>query len=182
MDSEDVVVLESSYVAPPRERVEARATALLASANAVVPAERRVDVAVVRELLDRLALDTATLVASSSVRAFRILRVVNDFLQVATKGSEPKLCQNYVDLLPIGHPLSTREPLSLTASAISEFRVRWLAGDPRIAEEYRPLVASALRAEPGSIEREFLVSRLEALPSEKVFRGVVLALSGGLEI
>ena len=177
MDSEDVVVLESSYVAPPRERVEARATALLASANATVPPERRVDVADMRELLDRLAVDTATLVASSSVRAFRILRVVNDFFQVATKGSEPKLCENYLDLLPVGHPMSTRDPLSLTASAVGELRARWMSGDPRIAEEYRPLIASAFRADPGSIEREFLLTRLEALPAKDVPRQVILSLS-----
>ena len=179
MDAENVFVLESDFVTVPREHVELRARALLASANSVVPVERRVDFADVRALLSRLAVDTATLVASSSVRSFRILRVVNDFVQVATNGAEPKFCQAYLDLLPVGHPLSTKEPLSLTASAVGELRVRWLSGDPRIAEDVRPLVASAFRAEPGSVEREFLVARLEALSTKDVPRQVVLALADG---
>ena len=182
MDDAGVVILESSYVTVPRERVESRAYALLASANSAVPAERCVDVADVSELLDRLAVDTATLVANSSLRAFKIVRTVNDFLQVATKGSEPKLCQNYLDLLPVGHPMSTRDPLSLTASAVNEFKIRWLSADPMVAKEYRPLVASAFRAEPGSIERDFLVARLEALPAGEVPRSVVLSLSEGLRV
>jgi hypothetical protein len=176
MLEDDAIVLESSYVTVPRERVVEKAYALLASANSSVPPERRVDVFDIKQLLDRLAVDTATLVANSALRSFRITRAVNDFLQVATKGSEPKFCQNYLDLLPVGHPFSTRDPLSLTASAVNELRVRWISGDPNISAEARPLVASAFKSEPGSIEREFLVARLEALPASQVPRKVIISL------
>jgi hypothetical protein len=58
-----------------------------------------------------------------------------------------------------------------------EFKAEWISADPRIAEEFRPLVASAYKTNTNSLEREYVLAKLEATSPVDVPRDVVLGLA-----
>jgi hypothetical protein len=59
---------------------------------------------------------------------------------------------------------------------LTEFKAEWVAADPRISEEFRPLVASAYKTKPNSIEREYAVAQLEVVSSDAVPKDLILSL------
>jgi hypothetical protein len=151
---------------------------LIASANKEIPVHRRLLQSDVFSVVSRALGQSLTASVNPEYRELEVLRTVNDFIKVAVFNNTPKYCQNYFDLLPIGHPLSTRDPLYLTKEEVKEHKAIWLSSDPRIAEEYRPLVASAYKAPKGSIEHKYLVARLESLPQAEITRETLLELIG----
>ena len=75
----------------------------------------------------------------------------------------------HLDLLPAGHPLSTTWVSSFSKrQTIAEY----MAEDTRLPENARPLVASALSAEPNTAQRKYYEARLNR-------RGLML-LAGGI--
>lgn len=89
-------------------------------------------------------------------RSYLALRAVNQLLSAAAGSSDT---DDNTDLLPVGHPLSTA-PSAMTASAVRDARAQWLAGDPRLDDEVRPLVAAAYAAPHGSVDRLYAFTRL----------------------
>lgn len=137
-------------------------TELAAQENAKVPVERRVTQRDIEVVAARSLGSTAGLERPS--RFFAAYREVASFIALATTGkSKVGITQNR-DLLAVGHPLSTRKH-AMTASAYSEAVARWIAADPRIADEVRPLVAAVYMTNIGSVDYEHAVARLTALPS-----------------
>jgi hypothetical protein len=137
-------------------------TELAAQENAKVPVERRVtqrdiEVVAARSLNKTVGLERAS-------RFFAAYKEVASFVTLATTGKNQfEITQNR-DLLAIGHPLSTRTH-AMTASAYSEAVARWIAADPRIADEARPIVAAVYMTGFGSVDYEHAVARLAALPA-----------------
>jgi hypothetical protein len=169
-------VIESTHRLEPRAVLEDSVIALVASANQQVPNARKLERLYVYEALNRAMDKTALLFTNPEVREINVMREVSDFVKVATFGSEPKFCQDYLDLLPVGHPLSQRSTETLSAEDVAEHGILWRAGDPRVSDEHRPLVASAFRAAPDSVERKFLVARLDGMPSEEMPKDLVIHL------
>jgi hypothetical protein len=169
-------VIESTHRLEPRAVLEDTVLSLVASANQQVPSARKIERRYVYEALHRAMDRTALLFTQPEVREINVMREVSDFVKVATFGSEPKFCQDYLDLLPVGHPLSQRSIGTLSAEDVVEHGILWRAGDPRVSDEHRPLVASAFRAAPNSVERKFLAARLDGLPSEEIPKDLLVHL------
>jgi hypothetical protein len=140
-------------------------TELAVQENAKVPVERRVTQRDIEVVASRSLNNTAGLERPS--RFFAAYREVASFIALATTGATPTRVTPNRDLLVIGHPLSTRTH-AMTASAYSEAVARWIAADPRIADEVRPLVAAVYMTNIGSVDYEHAVARLTALPSGMV--------------
>lgn len=133
---------------------------LAAHENAKVPAERRVTLRDVETVAARSLNKTASLERSS--RFFAAYKDVASFIVLATTGTTPTRVASNTDLLPIGHPLSTRKH-AMTASAYSETVARWIAADPRVHDDARAVVAAAYRYPAGTVEYAHAVTRLLAL-------------------
>ena len=175
MDEEQTVI-ESIYVINPLLIVEDNVLALVASANEQVPDARKLERLYAYQALGRAMDRTALLLTQPAAREITVMREVSDFIKVATFGSEPKYCHEYLDLLPVGHPLSARSVETLSTEDVEEHEVLWRAGDPRVSDENRPLVASAFRSEPNSVERKFLLARLESMPNTEIPRDLLVHL------
>jgi hypothetical protein len=163
---------------PQRVPLNTQVLTLLAASNKEVPMQRRLLQSDVFAVVGRALEISLTASINSDYRELHVMRVVNDFLKVALFNNTPKYCQDYLDLLPIGHPISRRDPLYLTAREVFEHKATWISADPRISEEYRPIVASAYMASPSSVERKYLVARLESLPQAEIPRETLLGLIG----
>lgn len=169
-------IIESTHRLEPLAVLEDTVLSIVASANQQVPGARKIERRYVYEALHRAMDKTALLFAQPEVREIRVMREISDFVKVATFGSEPKFCQDYLDLLPVGHPLSQRSTETLSAEDIVEHGILWRAGDPRVSDEHRPLVASAFRTAPNSVERKFLVARLDGMSGEEIPKDLVIHL------
>ena len=175
---DDSPALPSFYVKKNKIDLAGEVLSLVASANETVPLDRQVGRYEAVTVLQRSLEKTMINVANPNQRAFVALREVSDFVNMATTGAKPKVAGEHTDLLPVGHPLSTRVN-DYSANDVMEFKAEWVAADPRIAEEFRPLVASAYKTNSNSAEREYVLAKLEATSPVDVPRDVVLGLSTG---
>ncbi len=129
-------------------------------ANASLQPERRIPVLVAFQVAGRDLRKTRKL--HPDVRVFSAARAVNAHISLSSVGKETVAALENSDLLPVGHPKSTRVH-AMTASALRASRARWIAADPSIVhEESRALVASALSLYPTSVEAQHAFARIEA--------------------
>lgn len=159
----------------PEQTLSEKIDSMLASANKDVLPARHVTKRVAIEVVERSLYNTLG-VSDLHQRVFAATRELDDFLNMAINGHQPVVAGGHTDLLPIGHPLSTNPAeVSLRTKALSESE--WVSADPRISEEFRPLVASIYLTSPGSVEHNFLVARLESADTKDVPKDVVLAVT-----
>lgn len=176
IDALEVEAVESQFSEPQVEELSFSETvkAMVASANASVPDARKVMPIEAMTVAHR-SLSRTIMSQDAQARAFTALREVSDYINMATTGNPAKMSSHNTDLLSIGHPLSTStESISLIEKI--EKRSEWFAADPRISEEYRPVVASAYLTVPDTVERQFSIARLESADAQDVPREVVLAI------
>ncbi len=159
----------------PEQTLSEKIDSMLASANKDVPEARRVHKRTAMDVVERSLYKTLG-VSDLHQRVFAATRELDDYLNMAINGHQPVVAGGHTDLLPIGHPLSTNPAeVSLRTKALSESE--WVSADPRISEEFRPLVASIYLTSPGSVEHNFLVARLESADIKDVPKDVVLAVT-----
>jgi GNAT superfamily N-acetyltransferase len=159
----------------PKQTLSEMITTMLASANKDVPEARQVLKRTAMDVVERSLYKTIG-VSDVHQRVFAAERELADYLNMAINGHQPVVAGGHTDLLPIGHPLSTNpSEVSLRTRALSESE--WVSADPRISEEFRPLVASIYLTSPGSVEHNFLVARLESADIKDVPKDVVLAVT-----
>lgn len=151
---------------------------MVKEANKDVPEERQVLGATAIELVERSLLKTYAL-PDIEQRVSIATRELQDFLSTAITGRKPVIASAYTDLLPIGHPLSTN-PVEVSSVTRALLESEWLAADPRISEEFRPLVASVYLTSPGSVEYNYLMSRLESADDKDIPRDVVIAVTAAI--
>jgi DNA polymerase III epsilon subunit-like protein len=144
-----------------RDYLQAEVLRLVNKANRGVSPERRVTYAAAIEVANRAIKRNGNVF--SSARAFGALRAVSAFIEFATRGKDVVDAYKHADLLPVGHPSSTRSH-SMTASALRHARARWYAADPLVDDELRPVVAAAHAAGYLTPERGYLFARLAAAP------------------
>ena len=176
ISSTDRIALPSIYEKVQKLDVVGEGKALVASANARALPTRRVGKFEMLEVLERSLNRTVLNLANPGERVFTALRELSDFLNMATTGAKPKVADAHRDLLPVGHPLSTREH-NFSQQEVAQFHAEWMSADPRIAEAFRPLVASAFIAPASSLEREYVIAKLEATPASEVPRDIILGLT-----
>lgn len=139
----------------------AEVAALIASANAeVVDPIRSVDPDLVDLVIERTYLETDGLSAKS--RNFAIRKAVGNYIDLVTKGIAASAAENHTDLLIPAHPYSEAATTYDEETLRSE-RAHWVASEPGIKNEYRPMIASALTQKPGSMEAMHAEMRLMAL-------------------
>ena len=176
IEGADRPALPSVYVKKDKTNVVIEGTALVASANSKTLPSRRVGRFEMLEVLERSLNRTVTNFNNPSQRAFTAMRELSDFVNMATTGAQPKIAGEHRDLLPVGHPLSTR-PNDFSEEELAQARAEWMSADPRIAEEFRPLVATAFVTPEESVEREYLIAKLEATNATQVPRDIILGLT-----
>jgi hypothetical protein len=129
-------------------------------ANANLQPERQIPILVAFQVAGRDLRKTRKL--HPDVRVFSAARAVNAHISLSAVGKDTVAALENSDLLPVGHPKSTRVH-AMTASALRASRARWIAADPSIVhEESRALVASALSLYPTSVEARHAFARIEA--------------------
>lgn len=133
----------------PQKGLVASAHAMAIKANETLPAPKRIHADTIDALVERL----------SELSEGAKMRVVGQFINTI-ENPDTKTPTEHRDLLPRNHPLST--------AWISSFQVRketaeYFETHPKIQDpEVRSLVASAIAAEPESVERKFYAEALIA--------------------
>jgi hypothetical protein len=146
---------------------------LAAIENAKVPAERRVSQKAVFAVAERSLQKTAGL--EKKTRQFIAYKEVSSFISLACTGELSTESQvSYRDLLPLGHPLSSRYS-AMTASALRHARSRWIAADPRVDDEAREIVAAAYFYDRSSAEYSHAIASLQVLVAAGVPREIYLS-------
>ena len=146
---------------------------LAAIENAKVPAERRVSQKAVFAVAERSLQKTAGL--EKKTRQFIAYKEVSSFISLACSGELSTESQvSYRDLLPLGHPLSSRYS-AMTASALRHARSRWIAADPRVDDEAREIVAAAYFYDRSSAEYSHAIASLQVLVAGGVPREIYLS-------
>lgn len=181
IESGNEPALPSIRTEKPNYSIGEEIQALVASVNRVTPVERQVPIYDALAVAGRSLSRTLKEFKNPDKRAFTAMREVSDFVHTAVSGKPSRIGVEHYDLLPVGHPLSTKE-VEIPDVDRKGFKADWFAADPRISEEYRPLVASAYLAEPNSIEKKYALTHLEALGYEEVPMEVVIALLDDNEI
>ena len=146
---------------------------LAAIENAKVPAERRVSQQAVFLVAERSLAKTAGL--ETKTRQFVAYKEVSSFISLACTGELSTDSQvGYRDLLPVGHPLSSRNS-SMTASALRHARSRWIAADPRVDDDAREIIAAAYFYDKKSVEYSHAIASLQVLVAGAVPREIYLS-------
>jgi hypothetical protein len=138
---------------------------LVADANATALPERHVTPRAALIVMARAMKELSSL--SDESRAHGVLREVSKFISLNQKTLLASASIKHVDLLPKGHPLSPLNA-SLTEDDLRKKYAAWIAADPAISDEARPLVAMAHSLPPESIEREHAFLRLRSLQASAV--------------
>ena len=175
-------VAKPSKVSPRSSKTLGSAVhSLVETENAKVGVERQVSLRSALTVAQRSLNRTKALDERS--RFFAAYKEVCSFISLAYEGNHDNGTAANSDLLPVGHPLSTRK-INMSTFSLQEARARWIAADPRVNDSVRELVASAYSAEYGSVERTHAFHRINALtpgliPQEFKIDSVVAAGIGG---
>ena len=138
---------------------------LVHEANATALPERHVTPRAALIVMARAMNELSSL--SEDSRRHGVLREVSKFISLNQKTLLASVSMKHADLLPKGHPLSPLNA-SLSDTDLRKKYAEWIAADPTIADEARPLVAMAHSLAPESIEREHAFMRLRALAASVV--------------
>lgn len=160
------------------KKLKKKVYAIVDKANSEFSAERRVSrraatLVVKKSLVDSVGLEY-------SLREYRALKALSEFINLAHNNkSITASVNNFTDLLPVGHPSSTKKH-TMTASAFTHARLRWVLADPRIPFEAKPLVASVLVDAPDSESYIYSLTRLESDPDSSVpLQSLIAAFGDG---
>ena len=156
--------------------IQERLETLLASANENVHYSRKVLYGELEEASARAFSKHFSELQAEQIE-FKAAREIENFLETAITGRKVGNSDDYLDLLSPGHPLSKSPEISqMPEEELRQARAEWISGDPRIDENYRPLVASAYASEKGSIERKFFVSRLSSESLDSIPVDIIVGL------
>lgn len=150
--------------------------ALVASVNSGLSDSRKIQRTILLEVLDRAMERNAHAFATPEVFEILVMREVSDFANCAVSGHKPSVTDANNDLLPLGHPYCSAQVEKFSTDFVREHQIEWKSSDPRVSEEYRTLVASAMRAPSNSLEQDFIVAKLESTKAEDVPRDVILSI------
>jgi hypothetical protein len=140
--------------------LRAELLALLERSNLYLQPERKVPVVTALAVANRDLRKTRN--SEPQARMFSAVKAVSSFISLSAKNKVTTESLYNADLLPVGHPMSTKSH-AMTASALRNARAQWIAADDLIDDSVRGLVLKAHSLEPGSIERTHAFARLSAL-------------------
>lgn len=158
------------------QKIQDSALEMVAYANSDVTPSRMVTFGAASEVVRRSLAENDRY--GFAMRSHKATVAISDFINVWQKDKTNLRNSQNTDLLPVGHPQSTK-PHAMTASALRNARARWHAGDPRITnDEARPIVAALLSSDPNSIEFEYFSTRLASFPQGSLPLETLLAAIG----
>jgi hypothetical protein len=137
---------------------------LIASANRGVSEIRSVDPVTAYTIVENAILKN--IFADKEYQKLLAFKELNDFVNVAIFGEDFKINEDNSKYLPLGHPLSTKND-EHSEEEVLLASIEWRSSDPRIPEELRPMIASALKTEEGSVERAYVGQRLSSIKTQK---------------
>lgn len=158
------------------KKLKKKVYAIVDKANSEFSAERRISrraatLVVKKSLVNSVGLEY-------SLREYRALKALSEFINLAHHDKSITASVNqFTNLLPVGHPSSTKKH-AMTASAFTHARLRWVLADPRIPFEAKPLVASVLTDAPDSESYIYSLTRLESDPDSTVPLQALIAAFG----
>lgn len=157
----EIIETDERVSIEPDTFTRAEVIAMIASANAsVLDRTRRVKADFVDEVIERTYVETDGL--SHKARNFAIRKAVQNYIDLQTKGIVASSAVNHFDVLPPANPYSTSDTI-WSEEQVRTARAAWIAAEPGIAPEHRPIVASAYAQVPGSIEAMHAELRVMAL-------------------
>lgn len=148
--------------------------ALVASANENVSEARQVTLLTARQILEASMIKNY-LFKEPEYRRLVAFRELNDYLNVAIKGTEFQINKDNAKYLPLGHPLSPKNE-SASEEELKAATIAWKAGAPEVPSEMRAMVASALATEAGSAERTYVANKLLGIKNHKKPMETILEL------
>lgn len=158
-------------------RIQSAASAIVASANEGQSAERKVTARSLELVTRRSFARNAS--EPFSVRKYKALRDVSDFITMSQRGKSNYVAPLNTDLLPVCNPLSTKKN-SMDLGALSAEKTRWVCADPLIEDSVeRALVASLLVETPGTDYYNYLSSRISSIPRRGLSLSALIASYGG---
>lgn len=147
---------------PPKKSLTASIYPAVLDLNASLPAQKRVSLDVVDEIIHREQ--------SAGLNEFAIQRSVDNFTSTVLNPDIANPTQ-HVDLLPRNHPLSTEKISKFLAREIT---ASYFESDTRIEDPaLRAMVASAITAEPNTVTRKFYTEALTSTPNGLEYIGIV---------
>jgi hypothetical protein len=159
----EIIETDEVVSVDPDTFTQAEINSLIASANAsVAHPTRKVKREFVAEVVERTYVETEGLSLKS--RNFAIRKAVQNYIDLQTKGIVASAAVNHFDVLPPANPYSTSDTI-WSEEQVREARAQWIAAEPGIAPEHRPIVASAYAQIPGSLESMHAEVRVMALTS-----------------
>jgi hypothetical protein len=159
----EIIETDEVVSVDPDTFTQAEINSLIASANAsVAHPTRKVKREFVAEVVERTYVETEGLSLKS--RNFAIRKAVQNYIDLQTKGIVASASVNHFDVLPPANPYSTSDTI-WSEEQVREARAQWIAAEPGIAPEHRPIVASAYAQVPGSLEAMHAEVRVMALTS-----------------
>lgn len=158
--------------------IKSEALSLLMSANAAVPAERRVTPKAAYEVIWRSLNETRGV--AFNVRRAYALEQLDVFLRAAHGDLALAAKSEHSDLFSVSHPFSTNAKLfELSEFSIRSSRAAWLAVDSSFDVSVRPLVASVFSADENSAEYIYAVAGLTAAGYKPQLEALVAAFGNG---
>ena len=159
------------------KRLKKKVYSIVDKANSEFSAERRISRRAATLVVKKSLLSTVGL--EYSLREYRALKSLSEFINLAHHDkSVSTSVDQFTDLLPVGHPSSTK-PHAMTASAFAQARLNWVLADPRIPSESKPLVASVLVDSPTSESYIYSMTRIESDPNNSIPIQALIASYGG---
>lgn len=154
-------------------KIKSAAKALVASANENQRGTRVVPVGTAYKVVERSL--EVTQGKSFSERKNRALADLSAFVTLYQRNKVVDRVAQHTDLLPIAHPLSSRDH-NFSTQDLLRAKARWYTDDPSIVDDtVRSLVASALTSMRHTPEHEYATARLSALPAGQISMSTLLA-------
>lgn len=114
-----------------------------------------------------------------SVRRFRALSDVSDFVSLAQKNKVTTLSANNADLLPVAHPASERKH-RMSQLGVLRAQARWFADDARVADSsVSSLLATLFTESSDTPEYAYAAARLSAMTAGGITLSALVAVALG---
>ena len=157
------------------KRLRDKALSIVEDANRQAPLERHITNLDALTVVERSLTETKG--APYEQRKFQALRDLSDFITLSQKNKTSFYFPKNTDLLTIGHPRSTAKHEYSLEDYLSA-KANWVTAEFGIAEEAKPLIASAIINPCDSVEYKYAITRLTNLPQGLVSQEALLAAIG----
>jgi hypothetical protein len=157
------------------KRLRDKALSIVEDANRQAPLERHITNLDALTVIERSLTETKG--APYEQRKFQALRDLSDFITLSQKNKTSFYFPKNTDLLTIGHPRSTAKHEYSLEDYLSA-KATWVTAEFGIAEEAKPLIASAIINPCDSVEYKYAITRLTNLPQGLVSQEALLAAIG----